>query len=352
MLPHRVDNYESSMRDSYGYNRSVVTQYFVIANWSYQQKVVKFIQEIQWLKVQTSAEFNKIIAKNASNDKNEIILSKNEFVEVNNWFTGAGKAYNNMQPLINKISYDGYSDNDLSLELNDDIDIKKLSELIQNITKFDEYLCRFFSQNEGSILTFKHFDIGSNDIVISIIAGTLSGVIAEGIVIGIKWLIKKLKKWWTKKYSEKQLKDDEKNSERFKVINKFARDKGLTEDKIDSEIMTNIDNKQTDEIFEHLNSLRKSAKLNTNVMKQEDGNGDKKLIKKLYNTYEEIISKCKISFVRNYSLSNIDKTQILDFDKYESIEDKNLEKKYENAIEEMNKIKLKPLPDKNNKSEK
>lgn len=78
-LPHRVDNYEGSMKDGYGYNRSVVTQYFVITNWTYQQKVVKFIQEIQWLKVQTSVEFNKIITKNASNDKNEILLSKNEF---------------------------------------------------------------------------------------------------------------------------------------------------------------------------------------------------------------------------------------------------------------------------------
>ncbi|MBP5256942.1 MAG: hypothetical protein J6Y96_01150 [Mycoplasma sp.] len=255
--------------------------------------------------------------------------------------------------MINEISYDGYSDNDLSLELNDDIDIKKLSELIQHIKEFDGHLCRFFSQNEGSILTFKHFDIGSNDIVISIIAGALSGVIAEGIVIGIKWLIKKLKKWWTEKYSEKQLKDDEKNSERFKVINKFARDKGLTEEKIDSEIKTNIDNKQTDEIFKHLDDLRESAKLDTNVMKQNDGNGDKQLIRTLYNTYEKIISKCKISSVRNYySLSNIDKTQILDFDKYENIENKNLEEKYEKAIEKMNKIKLKQLPDKKNKSKK
>ena len=107
VLPHRVDNYEGSMKDSYGYNRSVVTQYFVITNWTYQQKVVKFIQEIQWLKVQTSVEFNKIIAKNASNDKNEILLSKNEFDKVNNWFTDARKAYNNMLPLINEISYVG-----------------------------------------------------------------------------------------------------------------------------------------------------------------------------------------------------------------------------------------------------
>ena len=174
-LDNRIEKVPAKINSPYYGYQNAISEWYMIKRWSYHKEVVNFLCSLKWLNVRTDA-INEIIKKNSINKDDECMLPKEEFDKLNSWFSSVKNKYDTMKPIINEISYAGYDENDLSFELHENISLLDLQKLLENIKKFGNNLAKLFNLEENSILKFKHFDIGSNDLIIEILAGSLSGV--------------------------------------------------------------------------------------------------------------------------------------------------------------------------------
>ena len=347
-LDNRIEKVPAKINSPYYGYQNAISEWYMIKRWSYHKEVVNFLCSLKWLNVRTDA-INEIIKKNSINKDDECMLPKEEFDKLNSWFSSVKNKYDTMKPIINEISYAGYDENDLSFELHENISLLDLQKLLENIKKFGNNLAKLFNLEENSILKFKHFDIGSNDLIIEILADSLSGVISSVVILCIKKIWNKFKELFIKKAEAENSKfENNIDNERYKILLEYAKETNFGEQEISKKLKKRLNDKYIDEIYQNVKQTRISI---NSKYKKDFTDNDKKLIEKLYSIYEEVNSISKVSLIKSYhKLKGINQNNVLESNELLNIEIKYLNQKYDEAINKLQKKENSPKQiDNNNK---